>query len=72
MSALSYLSVRLELMTVVLRLSENPRLLLLVSSFDRIKVATDASFEGIVASSPNGVSSLCADGGIDGPTVRVV
>jgi hypothetical protein len=40
MSALSYLSSRLELMMAVLRSSENPRLILLVSSVDRIEVTT--------------------------------
>jgi hypothetical protein len=38
-SALSYLSSRLELMIAVLRSLENHRLILLVSSVDRIEVA---------------------------------
>jgi hypothetical protein len=45
-SALSYLSVRLELMTEVLRSSKNLRLILFVSLVSRIEVAADALFEG--------------------------
>jgi hypothetical protein len=38
MSVPSYLSSRLDLIIAVLRSSENPRLILLVSSVDRIEV----------------------------------
>jgi hypothetical protein len=71
-SALSYLAVRLELMITVLRSSEKPRLALLVSSFDRIVVAVDASFVGIVRSSPAGVLSFDVIRAIEGPTARAV
>jgi hypothetical protein len=40
MSALSYLSSRLELMMAVLRSAANPRLILLVSSIGRIEVTS--------------------------------
>jgi hypothetical protein len=72
MSVLSYLSVRLELITVVLRSSENPRLILFVSFVGGIEVVADASFEGIVRLSPAVVSSLLARSAIEGPAVRAI
>jgi hypothetical protein len=66
---LSYLSLRLELMTVVLHSSENPRLILLVFSVGRIEVAVGASFEGIVKSSSAGFYTGRAT---EGAEVRVV
>jgi hypothetical protein len=71
-SALSYLAVRQKLMIIVLRSSEKPRLALLVSSDDRIVVAVDASFVGIVRLSPLGVSSLGVVGAIEGPAASAV
>jgi hypothetical protein len=56
----------------VLRSSENPRLILLVSSVGRIEVATGASFEGIVKSSSTGLPSTCAGRATEGSVVRVV
>jgi hypothetical protein len=59
-------------MTVVLRSSENPRLILLVSSVGCIEVAVGASFEGIVKPSSVGLSLICAGRATNGPTVRAV
>jgi hypothetical protein len=70
--ALSYLAVRLELMIIVLRSSKKPRLALLVSLVGHIEVAVDASFLGIVRSSPAGVSSFSAVSAIQGPAVTSV
>jgi hypothetical protein len=47
-------------MITVLHSSKNPRLILLVSSVDRIEVTTVALFEGIVKSSSRGLPSTCA------------
>jgi hypothetical protein len=71
-SALSYLSVRLKMMIKVLRLSEKPRLILLVSLINHIVVVVDSSFVGIVSSSLAGVSSFHADDAIEGSAVRAV
>jgi hypothetical protein len=59
-------------MTAVLRSSENPRLILLVSSVSRIEVVTDASFEGIVKPSSVGLSLTCTGRATEGPPVRAV
>jgi hypothetical protein len=71
-SALSYLSVRLELVTPVLCLSENPRLILLVSSVGRIEVTVEALFEGIVRPSSTGLSLTCVGSATEGPAMRAV
>jgi hypothetical protein len=68
----SYLVVRLELMIVVLRSSEKPRLDLLVSSTGRTVVAVDASFMRIVRSSPSDASVFVVGGATEGLTVRAV
>jgi hypothetical protein len=72
MSTLSYLSSRLELMTAVLRSSENLNLILLVSSVGRIEVMVGASFEGIVKSSSVVLPLTCAGRAIEGPIMRAV
>jgi hypothetical protein len=59
-------------MTVVLRSSENPRLILLVSSVGRIEVAVGASFEGIVKTSSTGLPLTCTGRVIEASTVRAV
>jgi hypothetical protein len=59
-------------MIVVLRSSEKLRLTLLVSSVGRIVVAVEASFVGIVRSSPVGVSSFGVVGAIEGLDERAV
>jgi hypothetical protein len=59
-------------MTAVLRSSENPRLILLVSLVDHIEVAVGASFEGIVKTSSTSLSSICAGRATKGPVVRAV
>jgi hypothetical protein len=59
-------------MIVVLLSSEKPRLVLLVSSDGRIVVAVDASFVGIVRSSPGDASSFVAGSTIEGLVERVV
>jgi hypothetical protein len=59
-------------MIVVLHSSEKPRLALLVSSAGRMAVAIDASFMGIMRSSPGDSSSLVIGGATEGPVVRVV
>jgi hypothetical protein len=64
--------VRLELIIIVLRSLEKPRLALLVSSIGHIVVAVDASFVGIVRSSHGDASSFVAGSAIEGPGVRVV
>jgi hypothetical protein len=72
MSVSSYLAVRLELMIVVLRSSEKPRLALLVSSASRMVVVVDASFVGIVKSSLGDASTSIVGGATEGPSMRVV
>jgi hypothetical protein len=72
MSVSSYLVVRLELMIVVLCSSEKLRLDLLVSLASHMVVAVDASFMGIVRSSPVDASVFVIGGTTEGPTVRVV
>jgi hypothetical protein len=72
MSTLSYLLSRLELMIVVLRSSENSRLILLVSSIGRIEVTAGASFEGIMKFSSTSLISTHTGRAIEGLTVRVV
>jgi hypothetical protein len=57
---------------MVLRSSENPRLILFVSSVSGIEVASNASFEGIMRSSPAVVSSLLARSAIEGPAIRAI
>jgi hypothetical protein len=59
-------------MIMILRSSEKSRLILLVSSFDRIEVEVRASFEGIVKSSSIGLPSTCVGRGTEGSTMRVV
>jgi hypothetical protein len=56
----------------VLCSSEKSRLALLVSSVGRMVVAADASFVGIVRSSPYDASSFVAGSAIEGLAVRVV
>jgi hypothetical protein len=56
----------------VLRSSENPRLILLVSSVDRIEVMTDALFEGIVRPSSVSLLLTCAGSATEGPAMRAV
>jgi hypothetical protein len=72
MGTLSYLGVRPELTIAVLHSSEKPRLTLLVSLVGRIMVVVDASFVGIVRSSPTSVSSFGVEGFIKGPVARAV
>jgi hypothetical protein len=59
-------------MIAVLGSSENPRLILLVSSAGHIEVAAGASFEGIVKFSSTSLPSDCAGRATRGPTVRAV
>jgi hypothetical protein len=59
-------------MIAVLRSSENPRLILSVSSIGLIEVMAGASFEGIVKFSSTSLPSTCAGRATGGPTVRVV
>jgi hypothetical protein len=59
-------------MTAVLRSSENPRLIVLVSLVGRIKVMTDASFEGIVRPASVGLSLTCVESATEGPVVRAI
>jgi hypothetical protein len=59
-------------MTAVLCSSENPRLILFVSSVARIEVVADASFEGIVRPSSAGLSSSRAGSATEGPVLRAV
>jgi hypothetical protein len=59
-------------MTAILRSSENPRLILLVSSVRRIEVAVGASFEGIVKSSSTGLPSTYTGKATEGPVVRAI
>jgi hypothetical protein len=54
-------------MTVVLRSSENPRLILLVSLVSHIEVAGDALFEGIVRLCSTGLSLTCVRSAPEGP-----
>jgi hypothetical protein len=56
-------------MMAVLRSSANPRLILLVSSVDRIEVTARASLVGIVRSS-SGLMSAYTGGAVGGPAVR--
>jgi hypothetical protein len=63
---------RLELMIAVLHSSENPRLILLVSSVGRIEVAADASFQGIVKPSFACLSLTYVGRATEGPTVIAV
>jgi hypothetical protein len=72
MSALYYFSSRLELMIAVLHSSKNPRLILLVSSVDRIEVVARASFEGIVKSSSTDLLSTCAGRTTEGSVLRAI
>jgi hypothetical protein len=69
---LSYLLVRLELMIVILRSSEKPRLALLVSSAERIVVTIDALFMGIVRSSHVDVSSFGVVSTTEGSVTRAI
>jgi hypothetical protein len=59
-------------MIMVLRSSENPRLILLISSVDRIEVTVGASFERIVKSSSTSLPSTYARRTTKGSTVRVI
>jgi hypothetical protein len=59
-------------MIIVLHSLKKPRLALLVSFVDRIVVAVDASFVGIVWSSPGDASSYGDGSAIEGTTVRAV
>jgi hypothetical protein len=70
--ASSYLAVRLELMIVVLSLSRKPRLAFLVSSTKCMVVLVDASFAGIVRSSPDDASMLIVGGAAESPAVSDV
>jgi hypothetical protein len=59
-------------MIVVLRSSENPRLILLVSSIGRTEVTIGASFEGIVKFSSTSLPSTCAGRATGRPTMKAV
>jgi hypothetical protein len=54
----SYLVVRVELMTAILRSLEKPRFAFLVSLAGHMVVLVEASFAGIVRSSPSDASML--------------
>jgi hypothetical protein len=59
-------------MIIVLRSSEKPRLALLVSLVSRIVIAVDASFVGIVRSSPGDELSFVPRNDIEGPAARAL
>jgi hypothetical protein len=59
-------------MIIVLRSLEKPRLALLDSLVSRIVVAIDASFVGIVRSSPGDALSFIPRNGIEGPAARAL
>jgi hypothetical protein len=63
---------RLELMIIVLRSLEKPRLALLVSSAGCMVVVVDVSFIGIVRPSLDDASTLVVGGATEGLTVRAV
>jgi hypothetical protein len=57
-------------MIAILRSSEKPRLALLVSSAGHMVVVVDASFIGIVRSSPSDSLAIIIGGATEGSTVR--
>jgi hypothetical protein len=59
-------------MIAVLHSSENPKLILLVSSVNRIEVISGASFEGILKFSSTSLPLAYAGRATGGPIVRVV
>jgi hypothetical protein len=59
-------------MIAVLHSSENPRLVLLVFSIDRIDVVAGASFEGIVKFSSTSLPSTCVGRATGGSVVRAI